>query len=290
MYEIKGVKNLLGTFVSIKIIHEDKGSGIHAIDQAFREIQEIQNLMSLYDPNSEVFALNKIGFLEKLNKDTKFVIESAINYSELSNGIFDITILPLLRIWNGKRFNIENSGIGIKERHNIVGYKNIIFENDSIYFKKPNMGITLGAVAKGYAVDKAIKVLKENKIRHALINAGGDIRAIGGKSKDIPWRIGIRDPINKKRVITSIEIFDKAIATSGSYQRPFNDIIDPRDGLPAQKLFSSTIIAEKAMDADVLATLIFILGVDEGIEVLDKIKAVNGVFVKPNGECVKYHM
>jgi len=288
-YEIKDVRNILGTFVSIKIFHEDKEEGVNAIREAFIEIYRIQALMSIYDQDSEVYKLNRDGFVEDLSEETRYVIERAIYYSELSQGRFDITILPLLKLWNEKRIKNEiPEDEEIKEARELVNFKNIVIDKDSIYFKKAQMCITLAAIAKGYAVDRAIEILRRHCIKHAIINAGGDIRAIGGKNGEIPWRIGIRDPINKGKMITSIEIFDKAIATSGTYYRPFNDMIDPRIGRPVEELISSTVISEKAIDADILSTLLFITEIRECEDVLRRIGIVKGIFVTSKGEVFNF--
>jgi thiamine biosynthesis lipoprotein len=143
-------------------------------------------------------------------------------------------------------------------------------------------------VAKGYAVDKAIEALKRGNIRHALVNAGGDIRVIGGKTETVPWRIAIRDPRNKTRIVTDIELREQAIATSGTYHRFFSDIINPRIGRPSQGLLSSTIIAEKAIDADILSTCVFILGAERGIELLKRLDGVKAFLITRDGDILNY--
>ncbi len=287
MYEIKDIKNLLGTFVLIKIFHKDQKAGLKAISEAFNEILRIQNLMSLYYEESEVSRLNRDGFIKRISEDTRYVIERAIYHSEISNGAFDITVLPVLRLWNEKRINNEiPKRKEIKERLAYVGYKNIMIEKELVGFQRSGMSITLASVAKGFAIDRAIGILRRNNINHGLINAGGDIGTIGGKGVDIPWRIGIRDPSERRKLIASVEVFDKAIATSGNYYRSYNDIIDPRKGLPSKKLISSTVICEKAIDADIISTLFFVTGIKKGIEIFKG--KVKGIFVTKKGEVFNY--
>jgi thiamine biosynthesis lipoprotein len=161
-------------------------------------------------------------------------------------------------------------------------------ENGCIQFRKAGMGITMAGVAKGYAVDKAIAALKRGNIRHALVNAGGDIRVIGGKTETVPWRIAIRDPRDKTRIVTDIELREQAIATSGTYQRSFSDILNPRIGRPSQGLLSSTIIAEKAIDADILSTCVFILGAERGIELLKRLDGVKALMITRDGDILNY--
>jgi len=115
------------------------------------------------------------------------------------------------------------------------------------------------------------------------LNAGGDIRAIGGKDENIPWRIAIRDPRNKTRIVTALELYDQAIATSGTYRRSFSDIIDPKMGRPAHGVLSSTVIAKTAMDADMLATCMFVSGAEKGKELIGKSDGVKAFIIGNDG-------
>jgi thiamine biosynthesis lipoprotein len=274
---IKDVHNVLGTLVTITIVHPDVNEGISAVHAAFDEVHRIHNLMNVHHQSSEVGLLNSEGYYEGVSDDTRHVIQRANSFSELFEGAFDITVLPVLELW---KEGISKSKIPtdaeIGQRLELVNYKNILIEDKNISFRKRGMGITLAGAAKGYAVDKAIEALNRCHVRHALVNAGGDIRVIGGKDENIPWRIAIRDPRNETRIVTAIELYDQAIATSGCYRRVFNDIINPKVGRPAQGVLSSTVIAKTAMDADVLATCMFVLGAEKGKKLsgaLDGVKA-----------------
>jgi thiamine biosynthesis lipoprotein len=204
--------------------------------------------------------------------------------SELLEGAFDISILPVLGLWEENVSKDKTpTDTEISERLNLVNYRNILIEDKNISFKKRGMGITLAGVAKGYAVDKAIEALVRCNIRHALVNAGGDIRAIGGKDDTVPWRIAIRDPRNKTRIVTALELHDQAIATSGTYRRSFGDIINPRVGKPAQGVLSSTVIAKTAMDADMLATCTFVLGAEKGTEWIGKLDGAKAFVIRSDG-------
>ena len=284
VHVIKDVQNALGTFVTITIVHPNVDEGISGLHAAFDEIYRIHDLMSLHKQSSEVGLLNRKGYHEGVSNDTRYVIQRANYFSELSDGIFDITILPILELWeeNARKSKVPTD-TEISERLELVNYRNIIIEDKNISFRKAGMGITLAGVAKGYAVDKAIETLGQSNIRHALVNAGGDIRFIGGKTETIPWKIAIRDPKNKTRIVTIVELYDQAIATSGAYQRFFNDIINPKVGKPAQGVLSSTIIAKKAIDADILATSMFILGAEKGKELLGRVDGVKFLIITSEG-------
>jgi thiamine biosynthesis lipoprotein len=281
---IKDVQDALGTFVTITIIHPDVNEAVSALRAGFDEIYRIHHLMNPHQQSSEVGILNREGYYEGVSGDTRHVIQRASSFSELLEGAFDITVLPLLELWEE---NVSKSKIPtdaeISERLELVNYRNILIEDKNISFRKRGMGITLAGIAKGYAVDKAIEALVQCNIRHALVNAGGDIRVIGGKGENIPWRIAIRDPRYKTRIVTAVELYDQAIATSGTYRRSFDDIINPKVGRPAQGVLSSTVIAKTAMDADMLATCMFILGAEKGIELIGKLDGVKAFVIKNDG-------
>ena len=281
---IKDVQNALGTFVTITIVHPDTNEGISALCAAFHEVHRIHNLMNAHKQSSEVGLLNREGYYEGVSDDTRHVVQRANSFSELFEGAFDITVLPLLELWEE---SVSKSKIPtdaeISERLELVNYRNILIEDKNISFRKRGMGITLAGVAKGYAVDKAIEALSRGNIRHALVNAGGDIRVIGGKDENIPWRIAIRDPRNKTRIVTAVELYGQAIASSGTYRRPFDDIINPKVGRPAQGVLSSTVIAKTAMDADMLATCMFVLGAEKGIEWVGKLQGVKAFVIRSDG-------
>ena len=281
---IKDVESALGTLVTVTVMHPDISEGISALRAAFDEVHRIHHLMNAHQQSSEVGVLNIEGYYEDASDDTRHVIQKANSFSERFEGTFDITVLPLLKLWEE---NISKDKIPtdaeISNRLELVNYKNIFIEGRNIRFRKQGMGITLAGVAKGYAVDKAIEALGRSHIRHALVNAGGDMRVIGGKGDNVPWRIGIRDPRNQTRVVTAVELYDQAIATSGTYRRSFSDILNPRMGRPAQGVLSSTIIAKTAMDADMLATCMFVLGAEKGAERIERLDGVRSFVIGNDG-------
>ena len=280
-YAIKGVRTKLGTIVTVVLIHSDIDEGSHALHAAFDEIDRISDLMSVRKETSEVALMNRNGCCDHVSSDTRYVIQRANYYAELSNGVFDITILPLLQLWEEttrrRRVPLEAE---IDERLGLVDYRNIIIDEEKISFRKAGMGITLAGAAKGYAVDRAGALLRQNNIDHALVNAGGDIVAIGGKTDTDPWKIAIRDPKEKTRFAGTVELRDQAIATSGTYWRPFNDIFDAKEGKPARGVVSATVVAEKAIDADILATSIFVLGAEKGRELIGRLERVESFVVE----------
>ena len=287
IHVLKEVRDALGTFVTITIVHPDINEGRRALRCGFEAIHRIHNLMNGYQQSSEVGALNREGHYEGVSDDTKRVIEKANSFSELSGGNFDITVLPLVKLWEAnKSKNRVPTDAEIGEALERVGYRNIAIEDKKVSFRKAGMGITLAGVAKGYAVDKAIEALNRENIKHALVNAGGDIRAIGGKKENIPWKIAIRDPRNLTQVVTTVELYDQAIATSGTYRRSFADIVNPMAGRPAQGVLSSTVLAREAIDADILATCLYIMEPEKGKELIGKRDGVRAFVIRGDGNIV----
>ena len=152
------------------------------------------------------------------------------------------------------------------------------------------MALHLGALAKGYAVDRAIQVLKEHGIDNALVNAGGDLMAVGHRTRQQPWRVGLQHPRSPQDLIASFGLSAKAVATSGDYQKYFikgntryHHILDPKSGEPVRLAKSATVIASSVMDADALATAIFVLGKDKGIALADSIEHIEAMVVPSSG-------
>lgn len=287
LYAVKGMHHVMGTFVTITVVCSDPNQAQYSMKKAFHEIHRIHDLMSVHKAGSEVNTLNRNGSYDHLSADTRYVIQKANEYSQLTEGAFDCTLLPVLKLWekHASHHTLPKKA-ELDKKMRLVGYKNILIQDNHARFGKKNMGITLAGIAKGYAVDRAIEVLRKNDITHALVNGGGDIRALGGKTDDLPWMIGLRHPFNKSRIVSTIKLNNQAIATSGPYQRHYNDLIHSKGGRPVQEIASSTIIAEKAIDADALATAFFILGSRKGMELLHGIGEIRASYVDNEGHFI----
>lgn len=283
-YIVRGVRRAMGTFVAIAAAHPDAEKTKKSVQAAFKEIYRIQDLMSIHDNSSEASALNRDGYFDSASPDTRHVIRRAGYFSDMSDGAFDITVLPLLKLW-------EESAPGnaaIVRALELVNHRNVVVENEDIRLEKSGAGITLAGAAKGYAVDRAAEVLKQAGIEHALVNGGGDIRVVGGKTNDAPWKIGVRDPRKKGGTAAAFGLCDKAVATSGVYQRRENDMIDPRTGRLVRDLFSSTVIADRAIDADILATCLYILGAEKGWEMLERLGGAQALLITEDGDTLRF--
>ena len=283
-------RQAMGTIVTVEIV----GSGPDAqgaINSAFDEIDRIEGLMSTYDPDSEISVLNTEGKLSNVSGDFIYVIERSIHYGNISSGAFDITIKPILDLWKGKISAGEfPTGQDINETLLLVNYSNISFTDDTVSFKTEGMSITADGIAKGYAVDRAVAMLKDSGYESGFVNAGGDGMYFGTKPDGTKWKVGLRNPEDKSESIVVMEISNMAVATSGNYERYFNEsarlshISDPRTGYSSEGLMSATVIAGSAMEADTLATAVFVLGPKSGIELIENVKNTECFLITPDGQ------
>ncbi len=287
-------EEMVGTTVTITVYNDNEREAVKIIELAFEEIKRIDNLLSSYKNQSEVSILNKEGFIDYPSNDLIYNVKKSLRYSELSQGAFDITVQPILDLYRDSFENKERAPTSKEIEWNlgIVNFENIVIQAKRISFEDHGMKITLGGIAKGYVIDKAINVLINEGINHALVNAGGDIRAIGNKGRK-NWSIALANPRNEREYVAMIELNNNSVATSGDYERYFDDdkkfhhIVDPRTGYSATELISVTIITGKAVDADAIATAVFVLGPDEGLEFIEKFTDVEGLLITKEKEIIK---
>lgn len=285
-YRLKPLKQtemIMGTLVEITVIPGNE----KAIREAFEALRKVDALMSTYKEDSEISILNREGKAQ-VSEETLEVIEDAIKFSNLTDGAFDITCRPLINLWKrAKKEEKVPTEEEIEEAISLVDYQRIILEANQIRLEKKGMQIDLGGIAKGYAVDKAIEALKKNGIKRALVNAGGDLYALGTDRQGEKWQIGVQDPREEDKIIDIIKVKDKAVATSGDYRRyftlegkRFSHIVNPKTGLTVQDVpMSVTIIGPDATTTDALSTGVFVLGPEEGMKLIESLPEVEGMII-----------
>jgi FAD:protein FMN transferase len=285
-------REMMGTYVTV-IIYAGEDDYSEVIDAAYRRIQQVVDVASVYDEKSEISLLNRDGCIENPSRELKELIELSIKYYEISGGCFDITVSPVLKLWSEGLWK-ESEQVQaekIEEALKLVGSDMIIMEDERIYYKVEGMSADLGGIAKGYAVDEALKVISEYGIKHALVNAGGDVATIGKKADGEKWVIELDDPNREENGESSLEELptfefeDSAVATSGNYYRYYDPegevhhITDPLTGYSANKCISVTIIADTCTRADVLATAVFVMGASEGMELVESLDGVEALII-----------
>lgn len=283
---------LMGTFVDITCVSDSPQQCHAGINNAFQEIQRLEGILSRFKPESDVARLNKAsGKTLSVREETFEVIKRARMFYQESGGAFDITVSPLLETWGF--YKRDNRALALPAEKisavlPLIGSDKIIIEEEGkrVGFQISGMAIDLGGIAKGYAVDKARKVLSKGRVSTALINAGGDIYCLGRGRDNQGWKIGIQHPLKPNEIIATLTLQDKAVVTSGQYENfvviqdeRFSHIINPKTGYPVENdILSVTIVAEECLTADALATTVFVLGTREGVEFLRKFHA-EGVII-----------
>ncbi|MBC8413614.1 MAG: FAD:protein FMN transferase [Nitrospira sp.] len=294
---------LMDTYCTITVTSTSRTNAETAIDAGFNAIERIQNLINYYDDKSELSALNRAAGLApvEVSAETLDMLQKAVAISKLTDGAFDPTIAPLLRHWQftkGETKHVLPTKETISNSLRHIGYSGIQIntENSEVFLTETGMKIDLGGIAKGYGADKAIEAIKNTGVNAALVAIAGDIRGFGNNADGSPWRIGIQDPRPAKTmdkpwedIIASIDLLDRAVSTSGDYQRFFikdgkryHHILDPRTGYPSDSgLISATVIAPEGYLSDSLSTAIFILGPEKGLMLLNS-EGMDAVLIDQN--------
>jgi thiamine biosynthesis lipoprotein len=287
---------LMDTLVAITVVSDSKDTAEKAIDAAFSEIEYLEKLSNHYSSDSEITRINRnAGISEvKVSYDILKLLEKALYVSENTEGAFDVTMGPVIALYDFHKKIRPDDGM-IKKTLSLVNYRDIIINRDrsTVLLKRKGMLIDLGGIAKGYAADKAAETLKKNRVRSGLVAVAGDIKAFGLKPDGKPWKIGIRNPESGDKeddIMATIELKDMAISTSGDYERFFisggkryHHLLDPKTGLSAQECRSVSIITKEGAFTDAFATGIFILGPEQGVKVLDKL-GFEGMIIDSQGK------
>ena len=295
-YPISDTRFILDTISSISIYSYDGDKDPkEIINDTFDLCEYYENLFSRTREGSDIYKINAAnGAPVEVDNATIEIINKAIEYSELTNGEFDITVGPISSLWNfTDDKNIVPASDIIEEAITHISYKNIIIDGNSVTLKDPKAALELGAIAKGYIADRCADFLKKENVKSAIINLGGNILTVGGKTDTEPFSIGVQKPFDERNKTDGIiKVRDKSVVTSGIYERYFkvddtiyHHILDPKTGYPIDNsLEAVTIISDKSMDGDVLSTSCFLLGLDKGLELIEKTDGVEAIFITKDGK------
>ncbi|HPD01673.1 MAG TPA: FAD:protein FMN transferase, partial [Acetivibrio sp.] len=273
---------IMGTLVIQRIYHKE-ADRIHG--EVNERIAGIEAKMTINKPGGEINLLNDAAGEDYvvLGDDTLYVLDKARHFSDISNGVFDVTVGPLVKTWGIWSDNPRVPGKNeIDELLKLVNYKDVLIEkdNDRAMLKKSRQVVDVGGIAKGYAADEAIRIYKENGVKSAFVSLGGNVAVLGGKPDGSPWRIGIRNPKGPRdSYIGIVSIKDGSVVSSGEYERFFEEkgvryhhILDPKTGFPAESdLAGVTIVSDLSIDADALSTAVFVLGLEDGMRLIEGI-------------------
>lgn len=262
LFEVRREQSLMQTSVAITCLAGDAGQAGLAIDAAFRRMAAVVAVLTRFDPASPVARLNRAGCLQAPPPELRAVLQRSLAISELTDGDFDISVLPVLEYFESMRQPaVLDAGdrlqIGRRDRH--IDYRRIALHAQEVRFMQPGMAITLDGLAKGYVIDQGIAALRAAGIEHALVDAGGDVRAISGNDLDHRWHVGIVDPADVRRVAAVVVLRNAALGTSGNYRifystdKKLYHVINPHTGYSPLHYSSVTVMAETSVDADAMS-------------------------------------
>lgn len=285
------VVKLMGSRFEITVVSSNEELGQINIEEAIAEITRIEKLISAWDPNSETSLINKNAGIKpvKVSLELFHLLERAKQISELTEGAFDISFASMDKVW---KFDGSMKEMPTKEQimKSVakVGYEKIILDQkaQTVFLKEKGMKISLGAIGKGYAADKAKELLISKQVIAGLINAGGDLTTWGTKASGEKWLIGIANPLSKDKIFSWLPVVESSVATSGNYEqfvsfegKKYTHIIDPRTGWPTSGINSVSIFAKSAELCDALATAVFIMGKESGLYLINQLAETEVILV-----------
>lgn len=287
---------MLGSPFEMTVVAKDTIQANQYIDLAVGEVKRIENLISDWIPTTPISEINKNAGLKEIKvTDELFeLLERAIKISKLTNGAFDISYASMDKIWkfDGSMKEIPTSE-AIKKSVEKIGYENIILNQSdkTVFLKLPGMKLGLGGIGQGYIADKVKILLQSKGCVSGLVNVSGDINTWGKQPNGNSWTVGIVNPMNKNKIFATFPLDDSAVETSGSYEKyvtfngiRYSHIIDPRTGYPATGIVSVSVFAKQTEIADALATGIFVLGIDVGLDLVNQLKGIECIIVDDKGK------
>ena len=288
----------MGTEIHVTIWSADDARAETAASAVFREFDRLDDMMSVWKGQSDIVRINAAAgeHAVPVSSETREVLHLARQISEQTDGTFDVTFAALSGLW---KFDYQDKDESIPDRKDIerrlplVDYRDVVVDDaaGTVMLRRKGMRVNLGGIGKGYAVDRAVDILRRSGLGDFMIQAGGDMY-VGGSRGDRPWRLGIRDPRGPAdRSFAALDLSDATFSTSGDYERFFmkdgvryHHIIDLRTGEPARLCRSVTLVTDRAVVADALAKGVFILGPDAGMALIERTPGVQGVIVSAKNE------
>lgn len=291
----KRTLKLMGSRFDITVVAEDSLKARNYIDLAADEITRIEKLISSWDPNSQTSEVNRNAGIKEVVVDSELyeLIERALGISRLTDGAFDISYASMDKIWKfDGSMTVMPSPETIKKSVVDVGYENISIDTTAgtVYLKKKGMKIGFGAIGKGYAADRAKQLLMNKGVPAGIINASGDMNTWGLQPNGETWKVAITNPMDKKKAYGLLPIKNGAVVTSGNYEKfvtfngtRYTHIIDPRTGYPSSGILSVTVFAPRAELADALATSVFVMGKDVGLDRINQLPHIECIIIDEDG-------
>lgn len=287
----------MGNQFEFTVITANENEAEKLFDIAITEIQRIEKLLTTFSNESVTAKINEMAGIEPVEVDEEVfqLIKRAQFISKITQGAFDISYGSLdKKFWN---FDLQMTSlpnpIEAKKSVALINFENIILDetNQTVFLKNKGMRIGFGGIGKGYAAEMAKKKLIEANVASGIVNASGDLTAWGFQENGEPWTIGIADPNQKNAIFSAFKITNRAVATSGNYEKfviinnkKYSHTIDPKTGYPVSGIKSVTILAENAEIADALATPVTVMGIDIGLDFINQLKKIGCIIVDDNNK------
>jgi thiamine biosynthesis lipoprotein len=265
----------------------------YALEAVCIEIAWLEDRLSRFLPDSDVGRVNRSAGVkrEKVGRETYAVLSEALEFARRFPGCFDVTIAPLVALWHTARQSFSQpDASSVQQILPLVNYRDLVLEPRDMTagLRAVGQSLDLGGIGKGFAGDKILEIFGRFGVTSAYSNLGGNVVTLGAKLDGSPWHIGIQHPRQEQRLIGVVSVADQTVVTSGDYQRYYTDrqgkrhhhILDPRTGYPAESgLISVSVVTEKSLVADVLSTVVFIAGLEKGLECLRNFPQTEAILV-----------
>lgn len=283
----------LGTDVSMTVLADSRVQADRGLDAAFGELESVEQVMSLYRPESQLSRLNRDKVLTAPHPYLVQVLSAAQAMSRDSSGAFDITVQPLWDLYaRCKHAGTEPSEEQIQAARRSIDWRGVEVESNLIRLRKPVELITLNGIAQGFAADRALAALRSAGLEHAMVNTG-EIGSLGTKSHREPWTVGIQHPRDPEAFAEVIALDGRCLSTSGDYATAFtgdfsrNHIFDPKTGQSPLELASVSILAPTGLESDALSTAVMVLGPDRAMELVRSLPDVDVMLILKSGRTMK---
>jgi FAD:protein FMN transferase len=295
---IERVHRAMGTVIQVTVWTADDGPAVRAIDEVFSEFERLDQMMTTWTQTSDVARINAAAGDGKPVRVAPEVIECVGRGKEAarrSGGTFDLTVGAFAGVWKFDENNADTIPPPelVDARRRLVDWRDLLVDRrrGTVRLRRAGQKITLGGIAKGYAVDRAAAILRARGLTDFMVQAGGDLY-VAGRRGDRAWRVGIRDPRGAREdFFAAVEVEDRTFSTSGDYERfvvkdgrRYHHILDPRTGYPATAVRSVTIMARDAVTAETMAKIVFIQGASRGLALVERTRDVEAVVVDADNE------
>lgn len=292
-HKVSSTRLAMGTLVSMTLIHESRDRAQEAMGRAFEEMDRLSRLLNRYDRSTAVGSLNDEGRLRDAPPELREVVARSLHHYRLSGGAFDVTVKPVVDLFKERHAARQSLDVPkrlLDEALRLVDARAVSLRGEEILLSRPGMGLTLDGIAKGYIVDRVSGQLFGQGIENHLVNAGGDIRTSGSRADGAPWAVAIEDPEKKGEYPDILRMRDGAVATSGNYEiyydreKMVHHIVNPGTGDSPSLSASVSVRAKTAMDADALATGVFVMEPEGGMRLVESLPGCGAMIIARNGK------